>query len=165
MFALGLVACHRAGPAQTGPLTTADAVLKLSSEAASARPQAHLSGTVTVVDQFTQVMFVQDRTGAVWATLQPGTAVPTTGSSVELSGTATAIGDDRALIYPSIDSVRPGTQAEPRQITRKDLTAKYKNYLLGRFRVRIKKMLASTGREVHFSGEMSGGSVEVSLLN
>jgi signal transduction histidine kinase/ActR/RegA family two-component response regulator len=165
MFALGLVACHRAGPAQTGPLTTADAVLKLSYEAASARPQAHLSGTVTVVDQFTQVMFVQDRTGAVWATLQPGTAVPTTGSSVELSGTATAIGQDRALIYPSIDSVRPGTQAEPRQITRKDLTAKYKNYLLGRFRVRIKKMLASTGREVHFSGEMSGGSVEVSLLN
>ena len=165
LFAFGLVACHRAGPAQNGPITTADAVWRLSREVASAHPQVHLSGTVTVVDQFTLAMFIQDRTGAVWATLQPDSAIPTTGSFVELIGTATAIGQDRAIIYPSIETVRPGTQPEPRQITREDLTAKSKNYLLGRFRVRIKKMLASAGREIRFSGEMSGGSVEVSLLN
>jgi signal transduction histidine kinase/CheY-like chemotaxis protein len=165
LFAFGLVACHRAGPAQNGPLTTADAVRRLSREAASAHPQVHLSGTVTVVDQFNLTMFIQDRTGAIWATLQPDAAIPITGSAVELNGTATAVGEDRAIIYPSIDSVRPGTQPEPRQITREDLTAESKNYLLGRFRVRIKKMLASAGREIRFSGEMSGGAVEVSLLN
>jgi signal transduction histidine kinase/CheY-like chemotaxis protein len=165
LFTFGLVACHQAGPAQNGPLTTADEVRRLSLEAASARPHVHLSGTVTVIDSFTQVMFIQDRTGAVWATLPPGWANLVTGSTIELSGTATAVGQDRAIIYPSTGSVGPGKQPETRLIERTDLTAEPKNYALGRFRMRIEEILPAAGREIRFSGEMSGGDVEVSLLH
>lgn len=165
LLAFGLVACHRAGPASNGVLTTADAVRRLSWEEATTHPQVHLSGTVTVIDQFTQVMFVQDRTGAVWVTMPREVVGLATASTIDLRGTATAIGKDRAITYSSIASVGRGTQPAPRQITRKDLMAEPKNYALGQFRVRIKEMLATTGREIRFSGEMSGGSVEVSLLN
>jgi signal transduction histidine kinase/ActR/RegA family two-component response regulator len=164
LFAISVTACHRAGPARNGPLTTADAVRQLSYEAALARPQVHLSGTVTVVDQFARVMSIQDRSGSVWAAVPPYVVVPAIGSSIDLRGTVTVIGQDRAIIYTSIVSVGPGTQPEPRLISRKDLSTEPKNYALGRFRVRIKSMLATSGREIRFSGEMSGGPVEVSLL-
>jgi hypothetical protein len=165
LFALGVTACHRAGPARNGPLNTADAIRQLSYEAALARPQVHLSGTVTAVDQFARVMAIQDRTGAVWAAVPAYVVVPATGSSIDLRGTLTVIGQDREVIYSSITSVGPGTQPEPRLIGREDLSREPKNYALGRFRVRIKSMSASSGREIRFSGEMSGGPVEVSLLS
>ena len=84
LFAFGLVACHRAGPAQNGPITTADAVWRLSREVASAHPQVHLSGTVTVVDQFNLTMFIQDRTGATFIDVHGiGTKFPV-GTSVRI---------------------------------------------------------------------------------
>ena len=165
LFAFGLAACHRAGPAENRPLTTADAVRRLSWEAASGRPPVRLSGTVTVIDTFTQVMFIQDGTGAVWATLPVGMPNLPGGSTIELSGTAMAIGQDRAIIYPSLGRAGPGKQPETRLVAREDLTSEPKNYSLGRLRMRIKAVLPAAGREIRFSGEMSGGPIEVSLLH
>jgi signal transduction histidine kinase/ActR/RegA family two-component response regulator len=163
LFAIGLVACHRAGPAHNGLLTTAGAVRRLSWDEASARPQVQLAGTVTVVDHFTGTLFVQDQTGAVWVTLPIAMRAPTVGATINLRGTAVAVGPDRAIINPEIESLQPGTQPEPRQITRKDLTVEHKGYTLSRFRVRIKQMIPTIGKEIRFSGEMVGGLVEVSL--
>jgi len=163
LFAIGLVACHRAGPAHSGLLTTTGAVRRLSWDEASARPQVQLAGTVTVVDQFTETMFIQDRTGAVWVTLPIAMRAPTMGATINLRGTAVAVGPDRAIINPEIESLKPGTQPEPRQITHKELTAEHKDYTLSRFRVRIKQMIPTIGKEIRFSGEMAGGLVEVSL--
>ncbi len=164
LFAFAFVACQRAGPVRTGPLTTADSVRRLSSDAASARPQVHISGTVTLVDDFTRIMFVQDRTGAVWTTLPPAIPNIPGGASIELNGIATAIGLDRAIIYPAIGHVGPGRKPELRQIARNDLTGGSKNYELGVLRLRVKEILSSAGKEVRFSGEMPGGPVEVSLM-
>lgn len=165
LFACCFWACHRAGPAQKSLLTTVGAVRQLSQEEASARPRVRISGTVTVVDGFTQIMFIQDRTGAVWAALPPALANVPGGSAIELSGTAVAIGQDRAIIYPSIQKVGPGTQPARRQITRTDLLAGRKNYALGRLHARVKQTLTSAGQEIRFSAEMAGGPVEVSLLH
>ncbi len=164
LFVFTLVSCHRAGPEQTGPLTTADAVRRLSWEEASAQPRVHLSGTVTVVDDYSQTMFIQDRTGAVWASVPDGAPNFPEGSTIEMRGTATAIGQDRAIIHTSIASIGPGKLPELRQISRADLIAETKNYALGRLRMRIKANLATAGRELRFTGEMSGGLVEVNLL-
>lgn len=165
LFAFCLLACHRAGPAQKRPLTTAGAIGQLSLEDASTRPRVRISGTVTVVDGFTQIMFIQDRTGAVWSALPSALANLQGGSAIELSGTAAAVGQDRAIIYPSVQKIGPGTQPERRQITRADLLAGRKNYALGRLHARVKQTLASAGQEIRFSAEMAGGPVEVSLLH
>ena len=75
LFCTSLVACHTAGPTQTGALTTAAAVHRLSTEEASTRPQVHLSGTITVIDEFSRIMFVQDGTGPVFLSIFPGAAM------------------------------------------------------------------------------------------
>ncbi|MEO8657946.1 MAG: response regulator [Bryobacteraceae bacterium] len=136
----------------------------MSPERVSRQPQVHLSGTVTVIDDLTRVMFIQDGTGAVWTTMPPAMPDFPAGSTVELIGTATAIGRDRAIIYPTIVGVSPGKQPKARHIARKDLIGDHKNYELGLLRLRIKQMLSSTGREIRFSGETNGGYVEVHLL-
>ena len=163
LFFCALVACRRTGSERTGPLTTADSVRRLSSDAADARPQVQLAGTVTVVDHFTQSMFVQDQTGAVWVTLPISMRAPTMGATINLRGTVVAVGPDRVIINPTIESLRQGKQPEPRQITRNDLRGERKDYLLSGFRVRIKRIIPTIGKEIRFSGEMVGGSVEVSL--
>ena len=84
------------------------------------------------------------------------------GSTINLRGTAVAVGPDRAIMNPSIDGIQRGEQPEPRPITNSELRAEHKNYTLSRFRVRIKKIIPTIGKEIRFSGEMAGGSVEVS---
>lgn len=163
LFAFALLACRRPGPTQSRPITTADAIQRLSWEEASARPPVQLTGTVTVVDHFTQTMFVQDKSGAVWVTLPIAMRAPTMGATIGLRGTAVAVGPDRAIINPVIESLQWGRQPEPRQITNRDLKAEHKNYSLSRFRVRIKRIIPTIGKEIRFSGEMAGGAVEVSL--
>jgi signal transduction histidine kinase/CheY-like chemotaxis protein len=163
LFAFSLMACHRPDPALQAPLTSAHAIQSLSWDAASDGPQVRLAGIVTVVDQFTQTMFVQDRTGAVWVTLPVTMRAPTMGASIKLRGTAVAVGPDRAIVNPVIESIQPGRWPEPRQITNSDLKAEHKNYELSRFQVRIKKVIPTIGKEVRFSGEMAGGPVEVSV--
>ncbi len=165
LFCTSLVACHTAGPTQTGALTTAAAVHRLSTEEASTRPQVHLSGTITVIDEFSRIMFVQDGTGAVWTTMPPGMPNLPGNTSIELSGTAAEIGQDRAVIYPSVTRLGLGTEPQHRQISRADLTAERKNYALGVLRLRIKEMLPAAGREIRLTGEMNGGLVEVTLLH
>ena len=163
LLAFALLACRRPGPTQSGPITTADAIQRLSWEAASARPPVQLAGTVTVVDHFTQTMFVQDKSGAVWVTLPIAMRAPTMGATIVLRGTAVAVGPDRAVIHPIIDSLQQGKQLEPRPITNLELKAEHRNYTLSRFRVRIKRIIPTIGKEIRFSGEMAGGAVEVSL--
>ena len=162
-IALALMSCGRPGPTQQAPLTTAEAIQGLSWDEASARPQVRLTGTVTVVDQFTQTMFVQDRTGAAWVTLPIAMRAPTMGATINLRGTAVAVGPDRAIMNPVIENIQPGRQPEPRPIVFSDLKAERKNYRLSRFQVRIKRIIPTIGKEIRFSGEMAGGSVEVSL--
>jgi signal transduction histidine kinase/CheY-like chemotaxis protein len=163
LFAFALLACRRPGPTQSRPLTSADAIQRLSWEEASARPPVQLAGTVTVVDHFTQTMFVQDNSGAVWVTLPIAMRAPTMGATIGLRGTAVAVGPDRAIINPVIDSLQQGKQPEPRPITNLELKAEHRNYTLSRFRVRIKRIMPTIGKEIRFSGEMAGGPVEVSL--
>ena len=165
LFALSLAACRLAGPSRIGPITTAASVRELSRSEAAAEPPVHLSGTVTVIDPFRQILFVQDRTGAVWATYPSDQPEVSGGSSVEISGTATAIGQDRALIYSTIQRIATGRMPEPRQIVRKDLTGARRNYALGRLRVRIKQLSTTDERAVRFRAEMPGGAIEVSLLH
>jgi signal transduction histidine kinase/CheY-like chemotaxis protein len=163
LFACSLMACRRPDQTLRAPLTSANAIQRLSWDEASAGPQVQIAGSVTVVDQFTQTMFVQDQTGAVWVTLPVGMRAPAMGASIKLRGTAVAVGPDRAIMNPAIESIQPGTQPEPRQITNSDLSVEQKNYMLSRFRVRIERIIPTIGKEVRFSGEMAGGSVEVSL--
>jgi len=118
---------------------------------------------VTLVDQFTQTMFVQDGTGAVWVALPVAMRSPTIGFKITLRGNALAVGPDRAVVNPVIESLQDGVQPEPRQITRGALTAERKDYVRSRFRARIKRIIPTIGKEIRFSGEMAGGMVEVSL--
>jgi hypothetical protein len=107
-LAVTIAGCQRDHPGKPGLLTTAAQVQALSRADALARPPVRIAGTMAYLDNYTRSAFVQDGTAAVWAVLQPDSSAPNAGARVVLEGYATALGADRAVIFPEFCGGCPG---------------------------------------------------------
>jgi signal transduction histidine kinase/CheY-like chemotaxis protein len=166
VLALTLVfaGCQRQRTETTGLLTNAAQVQRLSREAALARPPVRITGTVTLMDNYSRMFFVQDDTAAVWGVLQPGASAPSPGNRVVLEGRATAIGPDRAVIFPVFKDVADAQVPAARQFGVDDLRRVPADYRRAQMHVRVTKTLGSPDQRKRWLAVSAGGALELDLI-
>ncbi len=130
LAAFGLL-CLAGGCAQrsqsipNGPLTTVEQVRQLAREAAASQPPVHLHGTVTYYDGATQLLLVQDATGAVRVEGAPLASLgPERGTVLDFQGTVASGGSDPGVTFGSVRiGDRHSPLPEPARPSAQDLTS------------------------------------------
>jgi signal transduction histidine kinase/CheY-like chemotaxis protein len=95
------------------PLTTARAVLQLTSAEALAHPPVHLEAVVTYYDPSWTLLFVQDETAGVYVNTLGATVAVQEGDRVRVSGVTDAGGFSPAIMDARIERLGPGTLPLP----------------------------------------------------
>ncbi len=164
-LAVVLAGCQRDHPEKPGLLTTAAQVQGLSREAALARPPVRIAGKIAYLDVYTRTAFVEDETAAVWVVLNPESFAPNPGARVVVQGYATALGPDRAVIFPELKAVEYGTTAAARAATVDDLRRVPRDFRRARMHIRIVEVLPSQDARMRWRARGPGGMVELVLIH
>jgi signal transduction histidine kinase/ActR/RegA family two-component response regulator len=162
-LAVTIAGCQRDHPGKPGLLTTAAQVQALSRADALARPPVRIAGTMAYLDNYTRSAFVQDGTAAVWAVLQPDSSAPNAGARVVLEGYATALGADRAVIFPEFKNVVSGAVLAARRATVDDLRRMPRDFRRVQMHIRVAEVIPSQDARTRWRARSAGGLLELVL--